>query len=63
MFHCAMFSIIALVIFNVSSLHLLRKGRLKLIVVRVWFQEQSPNFPSILTVDMDYNYTESTSLQ
>ena len=36
-----MFSIIALIIFNVSSLHLLRKGRLKLIFVTIWFQEWS----------------------
>ena len=42
MLHCAMFSIIALMIFNVSSLHLSRKGLLKLIVVRIWFRELSP---------------------
>ena len=32
MLHCAMFSVIALVNFNVSLLHPTRKGRLKLIV-------------------------------
>ena len=39
--HCAMFSIIALIKFNVSSLHLSRKGQLKLIIVRIWFWEWS----------------------
>ena len=43
MLHCAMFSIIALVIFDVSSLHLSSKGRLKLVVVRVWLQERLPS--------------------
>ena len=41
-----MFSVIELVIFNVSSLHPTRKGRLKLIIVRIWFPERSPDLPS-----------------
>ena len=45
MLHWAMFSVIALVIFNVSSLHPTRKGHLKLIV-RIWFPERLPDLPS-----------------
>ena len=41
-----MFSVIALVNFNFSSLHPTRKGWLKLIVVRIWFPEWSPDLPS-----------------
>ena len=40
MLHCAMFSVIALINFNVSSLHPTRKGRLKFIVVMIWFPER-----------------------
>ena len=66
---CAMFSIITLLNFN--SLHLPRKGRLKLIVVRIWFQNGQTSrmvdyhCPSASTigVDMDNYYTESTQLQ
>ena len=40
MLHLVMSSVIALVIFNVSSLHPTRKGQLKLIVVWIWFPER-----------------------
>ena len=46
MLHCAMFSVIALVNFNVSSLHPTRKCWLKLIVVRIWFPQRSPDLRS-----------------
>ena len=46
MLHWAMFSVIALIIFNVSSLHPTRKDWLKLIVVRIWFPEWSSDLPS-----------------
>ena len=46
MLHCAMFSVIALVNFNVSSLHPMRKVLLKLILVRIWFPERWPDVPS-----------------
>ena len=46
MLHWAMFSVVGLVIFNVSSLHPTRKDWLKLIVVRIWFPERLPDLPS-----------------
>ena len=49
MLHRAMFSVIALVNFNVSSLHPVRKGRLKLIVFRITFQKRSPRLNTILS--------------
>ena len=52
-----MFSIIALIIFNVSSLHLSRKGQLKLIVVRIWFWERSP-----LRCMVDYHLHSSSAI-
>ena len=41
-----MLSVIPQINYNVSSLHPTRKGCLKLIVVRIWFLEWSPDLPS-----------------